>query len=618
VRADRRHLAALSLSALGVVYGDIGTSPLYALRECFKPGYGLAPTPSNVFGILSLIVWSLVVVVSVKYLVVMMRLDNRGEGGIMALLALILSLRRRWVFVALGLFGAALLYGDGIITPAISVLSATEGLQVAAPAFAPFVLPSTLVLLFLLFSVQKYGTARVGGIFGPIMLIWFVTIGLLGAVEIVRAPGILLALNPWYGARLFWEQRAAAFFVLGGVVLAVTGAEALYADLGHFGRRPIRIAWFTVVLPALLLNYFGQGALMLSAPATVTNPFYLLAPSSLRYPLIGLATAATIVASQALISGAFSLTQQSIHLRYLPRLSIVHTSRSAFGQVYLPAVNTALMLGCLLLVIGFRSSSALGAAYGIAVTGTMTITTLLFYVIARHGWHWSPWRAGLVAGAFLTIDLAFLGANITKIGHGGWVPLAVAGAVFFGMTTWRRGTELVVGTLARYSMPLDRFLRDVARTRPPRVRGTAVFLTPATEGAPPSLVLQYRHNQVLHEEVLLVSVLTEEVPEVPDDKKVTSERLGEGFWRVRAHFGFMERPDVQRVIGMCCEHGMTADPAHTTYYIGRASLLPVGPAPMMRWRKRLFAFMSRNASSATDFFGIPPDRVVELGARVEF
>ena len=536
----------------------------------------------------------------------------------MALLALILSIRRRRIFVALGLFGAALLYGDGIITPAISVLSATEGLEVAAPAFEPYVIPSALLLLFLLFYFQRYGTAGVGGVFGPIMLVWFTTIGLLGAVAIAGEPAILRALDPWYGARLFWQHPKAGFLALGGVVLAVTGAEALYADLGHFGRRPIRLAWFAVVLPALLLNYFGQGALVLSAPEAIKSPFYLLAPRFLLYPLVGIATAATIVASQALISGAFSLTLQAIHLRYLPRLTIVHTSRSEFGQIYVPTVNAALMVGCLLLVLGFRSSTALGAAYGVAVTGTMAITTVLFFVIARYGWRWSVWRAGALVGAFLAVDLAFLGANMIKLGRGGWVPLMVAGAVFLVMTTWYRGTRLVTNTLARLSMPLDRFLEDVERLAPPRVPGTAVFLTPSIEGAPPSLVHHFKHNKVLHEEVVLVSILIEQVPEVPDGDRVVSERLGSGFWRVRAHHGFMERPEVQHVVASCCEHGMKVDPEQTTYYVGRAKLLPVGPAPMMRWRKRLFAFMSWNASSATDFFGIPPDRVVELGARIEF
>jgi KUP system potassium uptake protein len=613
-----RRLAALSLGALGVVYGDIGTSPLYAFRECFKPTHGLSPIPGSVYGVLSLIAWSLILIVSVKYLTVIIRLDNRGEGGIMALLAMLPRIRSRPLFVALGLFGAALLYGDGIITPAISVLSATEGLEIAAPGFAPYVLPTTLVVLFLLFRVQRYGTAQVGGVFGPIMLLWFVTIGALGAVEVARRPEILGALNPWHGVRLFRDHGGAALFVLGGVVLAVTGAEALYADLGHFGRRPMRLAWFGLALPALLVNYFGQGALVLGQPEAIASPFYLLAPRVLLYPLVAVATAATIVASQALISGVFSLTQQGIHLRYIPRLTIVHTSRSEYGQVYLPAVNTALMVGCLLLVIAFRSSAALGGAYGVAVTGTMAITSLLFFAIARYRWRWRWWAAAGLTAAFLTVDLIFLAANLGKITAGGWVPLAVAAGVMLIMTTWRRGTDLVMRTLAGLSMPLDVFLAAVEESKPPRVPGTAVFLTPTLEGAPLSLVHHFRHNKVLHEEVILVSIVTDEVPERDAAKRMVSEPLGAGFWRVRAHYGFMERPDVQWVVARCCERGMTAAPEDTTYYLGRARWLPVGPAPMAHWRKRLFAFMAWNASSATDFFGIPPERVLELGARIEF
>jgi KUP system potassium uptake protein len=611
-------LAALALTALGVVYGDIGTSPLYAFRECFKPTYGLDATPEAVSGVLSLIAWSLILIVSVKYLLVIIRLDNNGEGGTMALLAMLPWMRRRGFFVGLGLFGAALLYGDGIITPAISVLSATEGLEIAAPGIAHVVLPATLVVLFLLFRFQRHGTARVGGVFGPIMLCWFVTIGALGAVEIVRQPAILAALNPWHGARLFWEHRGASFLVLGGVVLTVTGAEALYADLGHFGRRPIQIAWFALGLPALLLNYFGQGALVLARPEAIANPFYLLAPRVLLYPLVGLATAATIVASQALISGVFSLTQQGMRLRYMPRMTVIHTSRSEFGQIYLPGVNSALTVGCLALVLGFRSSAALAGAYGVAVTGTMAITSVLFFAIARYRWRWSPWSAGALTAAFLVVDLAFLGANLGKIAGGGWVPLAVATAVIVVMTTWHRGTELVMKTLAQRSMPLETFLAAVEETRPPRVPGTAVFLTPTVEGAPPSLVHHFRYNKVLHEEVILVSIVTETVPEVDARHRVSSRPLGAGFWRVEARYGFMERPDVRWVVTRCCEHGMLARPGDTTFYLGRAYWLPDGPAPMWRWRKRLFNFMSWNASSASDFFGVPPDRVVELGARIEF
>jgi KUP system potassium uptake protein len=613
-----RHLAALGLTALGVVYGDIGTSPLYAFRECFKPTYGLDPTPEAVYGVLSLIAWSLILIVSVKYLVVIIQLDNNGEGGIMALLAMVPRIRRRGFFIGLGLFGAALLYGDGIITPAISVLSATEGLEIATPGFAPWVLPVTLLVLFLLFRFQRHGTARVGGVFGPIMLLWFVTIGALGAIEIVRQPAILAALNPWHGARLFWEHRGASFLVLGGVVLTVTGAEALYADLGHFGRRPIQLAWFGLGLPALLLNYFGQGALVLAQPGAIANPFYLLAPRTLLYPLVGLATAATIVASQALISGVFSLTQQGIRLRYVPRMTVIHTSRSEYGQIYLPGVNSMLMVGCLSLVLGFRSSDALAGAYGVAVTGTMAITSLLFFAIARFRWGWSWAAAGALTAAFLTVDLAFVGANAGKIVGGGWVPLVVAAGALVVMTTWHRGTELVTATLAQRSMPLEKFMAAVEEAKLPRVPGTAVFLTPTVQGAPPSLVHHFRYNKILHEEVILVTILTEDVPEVDAQHRMTSAPLGAGFWRVQARYGFMERPDVRWVVTRCCEHGMTAQPENTTFYLGRAYWLPDGPAPMWRWRKRLFAFMSWNASSATDFFGVPPDRVLELGARIEF
>jgi KUP system potassium uptake protein len=623
-RPAGRRLAALSLAALGVVFGDIGTSPLYALRECLHPAHGLRVSEATVYGVLSLIVWSLIIVVSVKYVGLIMRLDNRGEGGILALIALLLGARRqrsqsrRGPLIALGLFGAALLYGDGVITPAISVLSATEGLKVATPGFAPWVLPATIGILLALFAFQRWGTSRVGVVFGPVMLLWFAVIAALGAVEIVHAPSILLAFNPWYGVRLFLDEGWLGFLVLGAVVLAVTGAEALYADMGHFGRLPIRLVWFAVVLPALLLNYFGQGALVLRMPEAAQNPFYMLAPRPLLYPLVALATVATVVASQALISGAFSITHQCIQLRYCPRLSIVHTSRSERGQIYVPAVNWALMIGCLLLVLGFGSSSALGAAYGIAVTGTMVATTVLFHAIARRRWRWSDWQAALVVGGLLVIDLAFLGANLIKIEHGGWVPLIIGGGLFLLMTTWSRGSELFGRLLAEAAVPLDDFIAEVGRRRPPRVPGMAVFLTPNIDGAP--LVLQHhlRYNKALHERVVLLSILTREVPEVWPGERIETEELPEGFFRVRAHYGFMERPDVQEVIEHCCRHGLATDADDTTYYLGRARLLPTGPSPMMRWRKRLYSFMARNASAVTDFFNIPPNRVVELGARIEF
>ena len=619
-RPSRQRLAFLSLTALGVVYGDIGTSPLYAFKACFSPDVGLPRDPATVYGVLSLIVWSLILIVTVKYVLVIMRLDNRGEGGIVALLALLPQKRRHGLglIVALGLFGAALLYGDGIITPAISVLSAVEGLEIAVPELSHLVVPATLAILFLLFVCQRYGTARVGGVFGPIMLVWFATIGTLGGVEIARSPAVLLALNPRYGFELFARHGTAGFLILGAVVLAVTGAEALYADMGHFGRRPIRLAWFVMVLPALMLNYFGQGALVLRQPETIANPFYLLAPAALLYPLLALSTLATVVASQALISGAFSLTHQCVQLRYSPRVSIVHTSRSEPGQIYIPAVNTALMIGCLLLVTAFRSSTALGAAYGVAVTGTMAITTVLFGVLARRRWRWPAWRIVAVAGGFLVIDLAFAAANVTKIRQGGWVPLVIAAGLFLLMTTWNRGTELLSRWLSEATVPFERFLEEVEQLKPPRVPGTAVFLTTHVEGAPLVLQLHLRHNKALHEEVILLAIMTEQVPEVEESQRISVEVLTLGLYRVWAHYGFMERADVERILVHCRAAGIRAKEDETTYYLGRMRLLPTGRAPMLRWRKRLFGLMARNASSAADFFSLPPDRVVEQGARVEF
>ena len=617
-RPTGRRLAILSVTALGVVYGDIGTSSLYAFRVCFSSEYGLPRTPATVYGVLSLIVWSLILIVSVKYILILMRLDNRGEGGILALLALVRQKRHHGALIVLGLFGTALLYGDGIITPAISVLSAAEGIEVAAPAFKHFVLPLTLLVLFLLFFCQRYGTGRVGGVFGPIMLGWFALIGTLGAMEIVRGPAILRAANPWYGIMLFADHGVAAFLVLGGVVLAVTGAEALYADLGHFGRRPIRFAWFIAVLPALLLNYFGQGALLLRMPSAIENPFYLMAPRTLLYPLVAIATVATVVASQALISGAFSLTHQCIQLRYSPRVSIVHTSRSEMGQIYIPEVNTALMVGCLVLVVGFGSSSALGAAYGIAVTGTMAVTTVLFCVLARQRWRWPAWRLAAVAVVFLGIDLSFFSSNMAKVRQGGWVPLAIAAGVFLLMSTWHRGAELLNRHLAELGLPLAHFLGEVERLKPARVAGTGVFLTAHTERIPLVLQRHLTYNKVLQREVILLSVLTDEVPEVEEAGRLRLEALPQGLYRVRARYGFMERPNVQEIIARCRRLGLEAPTDDTTYYLGRMRLMPTGPAPMMRWRKRLFALMARHASSVPDFFSIPSDRVVEVGARIEF
>jgi KUP system potassium uptake protein len=606
------------------VYGDIGTSPLYAIRECFKEEHGLIANRENVFGVLSLILWALIIVVSIKYVVFIMRADNRGEGGELALLALILQTHqrqtdnvRRFLIISLGLTGAALLYGDGVITPAMSVLGATEGLEVIAPQFHIFVVPATLVILLTLFLVQKKGTAKVGRVFGPVMTLWFFTIAILGMVEIAREPEILFAINPYHGLSFFTRNGFAGFVILGAVVLSVTGAEALYADMGHFGKKPIRVAWFSLVLPALMLNYFGQAALVLREPAAAANPFYLLAPRILLYPMVALATAAAVIASQALISGAFSITQQCIQLGYAPRMSIIHTSETEHGQIYIPEVNRALMVGCLTVVIGFRSTSALGAAYGIAVTGSMAISTILFSTLARTRWHWSWPRVLGLAALFLIVDLSFLGSNALKIVHGGWVPLAIAISVFTLMTTWNSGRRIVQSLLARGSLPIDLFLADVAKRKPFRAPGTAVFMTSNPEGAPLVLLHHLRHNKTLLENVILLSILATNVPHVPDDERITVTDLGEGFWRVVAKYGFMEKANVPQVLARCRSMGVVADRRDTTYFLGRERLLPTGRARLARWRKKLYIFMSRNSRSATEYFAIPPNRVVELGAQLE-
>jgi KUP system potassium uptake protein len=593
--------------------------------------HGLAPSPTNIYGILSLIVWSLIIVVSIKYLVFLMAADNNGEGGILSLLALILqkqrrdadSLRRK-IIIALGLIGAALLYGDGVITPAISVLSAVEGLEVVAPQSQHLVIPLTLAILIGLFFFQQYGTAKVGRIFGPVMVIWFLSIGALGVHEILQTPRILAAVNPWYALRFFADHGRVAFVLLGAVVLVVTGAEALYADMGHFGKRPIRLAWFLLVLPALLANYFGQGALIIRDPASAVNPFYLLAPSALQFPLIVLATVATIIASQALISGAFSLTQQSVQLGYSPRVQIIHTSRVDTGQIFVPEINRALAVGCVLVVLYFKSSSGLAAAYGIAVTGTMAITSVLFYVLARTHWQWSIWRAGALTAFFLVIDLAFFSANLLKIVQGGWVPLVVALGIFILMTTWQRGRQIVRGLLVDASIPLDVLLKDLGdenpdkRFRPARVPGTAVFLTSESKDAPLVLLHHLKHNKVLHDNVILLSIISAQVPEVPISERVEVTAFPHNFGRIKAKYGFMQTPNVPEILSLAAERGIIAKPTETTYYLGRENLIPTGTKPLARWRKRLFIFMQRNARPATEFFGIPPNRVVELGAQMEF
>jgi KUP system potassium uptake protein len=619
-------LLTLSLGALGVVYGDIGTSPLYALKECFNGSHAVFATPENVLGVLSLVFWALTFVVTFKYLSLVMRADNRGEGGILALMALVgkfeSTKRGRRALLMMGLFGAALLYGDGVITPAISVLSAVEGVVVAAPGLERFVVPATVLILVGLFMIQKRGTAIVGAVFGPVMLLWFVTIALLGLRGILQDPSVLRAVSPVYAVRFFAENRLHGFLVLGAVVLCITGGEALYADMGHFGRRPIRFAWLGVAMPALLLNYFGQGAILLRDPAASHNPFFMLAPSWFVYPLVALATAATIVASQALISGAFSLTRQAVQLGYCPRVTVTHTSHTEIGQIYVPEVNFALGVACIALVLGFKTSSALAAAYGIAVTGTMMITTLLFHRVTRDLWKWSRWKAWPLTVLLMTVDVAFFGANIVKIEEGGWFPIAAAIAVFTLLTTWKRGRDALAAALRDASLPLDLFLPDLAKRKPARVPGTAVFMTSNLGVVPAVLLHHLKHNKLLHERVVLVSILTEEVPSVAEKERVASDDLGEGFYRVVAHYGFMESPDVPKLLASLPQRpppnvAIPMDPMDTTFYLGRETLLPTGPATLWRWRKRLFIIMARNAATASQFFGLPPNRVVEMGAQIQ-
>ena len=621
-RSGRRYLLTLSLGALGVVYGDIGTSPLYAIRECFFGEYAVVPSEANVLGVLSLIFWALLIVISIKYLVFIMRADNRGEGGILALMALVRHERfghqtNRMFLVTLGLFGAALLYGDGMITPAISVLSAVEGLRIATPLLEPYVIPITIVILVLLFLFQHQGTARVGGVFGPITLLWFLVLGVLGVRGIVSQPAVLWAIDPLYGVRFFTHNGTQGFFVLGAIFLVATGGEALYADMGHFGRLPIRLTWFSVVLPALLLNYFGQGALLLANPETAHNPFYRLAPEWALYPMVLLATAATIIASQAIISGCFSLTRQAIQLGYSPRLGIDHTSQEEIGQIYIPLINWVIMVATIGLVIGFGSSSQLAAAYGVAVATTMVITTLLFYVVARELWHWPLWAAGLLSAGFLIIDLSFFSANMIKVEHGGWFPLLVAIIVYTLMSTWKRGRQILAQRMRVEALPTDLFLKDISARPPIRVPGTAIFMTGDRQGVPPALLHNLKHNKVLHERVVFLTVLTEEIPQVSDADRLQMEELGCGIMRLLVHYGFMEDPNIWHIMALAKEHGLPFNMMETSFFLGRETLIPTKKPGMALWREWLFALMSRNAQRATAYFRIPPNRVVELGAQIE-
>lgn len=622
-RPRGRYLAGLALGALGVVYGDIGTSPLYALREAFHGQHAMPVTPANVLGVLSLIFWSLVVVISIKYLVFVMRADNRGEGGILALMALLqrassdhgLSARRAVVIFAL--LGASLMYGDSMITPAISVLSAVEGLQVAAPPLAHWVIPVTIAILIALFFFQSHGTQRVGVVFGPVMVLWFATLAALGLRQIIAHPAVLQALSPHHAVRFFAEHGLGGFLVLGAVFLVVTGGEALYTDMGHFGLRPIRLAWFSLVLPGLLLNYFGQGALLIADPTSAVAPFFRLAPTWGLLPLVFLAAAAAIIASQAVISGAFSLTRQAMLLGYCPRMQIEHTSSREIGQIYLPDINRALMVVTIALVLGFRTSSNLAAAYGVAVSSEMVLTTLLLFLLTREVWRWSLAPAVLLCGGFLVVELSFLGANALKIPQGGWFPLVAGGVLFLLMTTWNRGRAILFKRTQEKSVPLKLLMADLAAEPPIRVPGTAVFMYGTPDGTPPALVHNLAHNKVLHEKVIFLTVLTEDVPHVPVAERTTIRRLGKGFSSVVARYGFMEDPDITDILDACRLKGLDIRIEAATFFLGRETLIATDRPGMALWRERLFAFMSRNALRATSFFRIPPNQVFEVGAQVE-
>jgi KUP system potassium uptake protein len=613
---------ALAIGALGVVYGDIGTSPLYTMKEVFGGPHRLPVTPDNVLGILSLVFWSLLIVVSLKYLTFIMRADNRGEGGIMALMSLVQRATRHrtrghWLLLVLGLFGAALFYGDGLITPAISVLSAVEGLEVATPALKPYVVPTALVVLVSLFLIQRRGTASVGVLFGPIMAVWFGVLAVLGAINVAQTPAVLAAMNPAYAVQFFATNQGLGFLALGAVVLAVTGVEALYADMGHFGRLPIRLVWFAFVLPALLLNYFGQGALLIREPEAVVNPFYLQGPEWAIYPMVAIATAATIIASQAVISGAFSVTRQAVQLGYLPRMEIRHTSEHSIGQIYIPFMNWFLLVGVVALVLGFQSSSNLAAAYGIAVTGTMAIDTILAAVIAITLWRWNRVLVVLGALGFLFFDLAFFGANSFKLLDGGWFPIIVAGAVFAVLSTWKRGRELLRERLKNDSIPLQLFLDNIKEHGPTRVPGTAVFLSSQGQSVPHALLHNLAHNKVLHERVVFLTVRTEDVPFVADSERIEVEELGGNFYRVVAHYGFKEDPNVPQALNQCQVCGQEMNLLETSFFLSRETLIPTKMPGMAPWRERLFIWMARSAQNAMAFFRLPSNRVIELGTQVE-
>jgi KUP system potassium uptake protein len=614
---------ALTLAALGIVFGDIGTSPLYAVKETFSPDHGIALTADNILGGVSTIFWALMIVVSLKYVLLIMRADNRGEGGIMALIALAQSAVRdqphwRLPLMLIGIFGASLFYGDAVLTPAISVLSAVEGLHVGTTIFDPYVVPIAVGVLLALFAFQSRGTAAVGRLFGPVTMLWFFAIGAAGIHGIVRAPAILAALNPLYAFSFLTSHGMASFVVLGAVVLAVTGAEALYADMGHFGKDAVRIGWFSLVAPALVLNYFGQGALLMVRPEAISNPFYLLLPGWSLYPMVALATAATVIASQAVISGAYSMTRQAVQLGFLPRINVVHTSAREIGQIYIPTINWLLCAVVVAAVIGFGSSSRLAGAYGVAVTATMMVDTLLTFFVIRYAWRYPLWLCVLATGFFLVIDVTFFSATLLKIADGGWFPLAIGACVFSIMTTWRRGREHLFGRLRASSVPLEEFLKSLFLDPPQRVPGTAVFLTATPEATPHALLHNLNHNKVLHERVVFLTVDIHEEPWISNKERVVCQKLGHGCWRVRVSYGFLERPDITKALGLCAGAGLPMEMMETSFFLSRELIAAAeGGAGMARWRDRMFAAMARNAGSVTDFFNIPPNRVIELGTRIE-
>ena len=613
----------LALGALGVVFGDIGTSPLYALRECFLHGH-FEVTQPNIFGILSLIFLTLTLVVSVKYMMFVMRADNKGEGGILSLMALASqkfhlspNSSRKWVVTAFGLFGAALLFGDGVITPAITVLSAVEGLKVATPIFESYIIPITVFVIAILFLFQFFGAGRIGVVFGPIISIWFASIGLLGIGSIVENPSVLSALNPIWAYEFFMSNGLTGFFILGSVFLVCTGGEALYADMGHFGRRPIKLGWFALAMPALTLNYFGQGALLLQSPQAVENPFFLLAPTWAVWPLVILSTAASVIASQALISGVFSLTKQAVQLGYCPRLAIVHTSRREIGQIYIPFINWAMCAGVIWLVISFKTSSALASAYGIAVTGTMMITTFLAYEVARKIWGWNRLKAASLFGFFLIVDFSFFVTNVVKVADGGWVPLAIGGAIYLLMSTWAKGRKILAERLKARSIPMTDFINMLGVTPPRRVEGSAIYMTGDTWGVPVPLLHNLKHNKVMHSQIAILTIKTLEVPFVNKRDRVQIEPLAPQFYRIIANYGFTEIPKIKHILEACRERGMPFPIQETTFVLGRETILPTGDPTLSVWREKLFAFMARNAERPTAFFKIPPNQVIEVGIQVE-